>query len=407
TCRRRKVKCDGHRPVCQNCAKRNLQCERSSPNRKFVIYTAGPAPSQPERELNESQTSSNYAQTAVTQSPPDAAVLLSDRETSFQVPTPVSPSEDLRTELIASLYHHYIEHLAAWYDLCEHERPFESMVPARALNVSVLFNAIIAFSAQHKALSDARYETCSTLYHSACIRELLSGLNAFTPTLQEDYLVAACLLRSYEILNADSRQEQRHLLGAYRFSSTEEIDMTRTGLLQAGAWNYLREEITVALECQRPVRLNIHLDARSVTSGFDSVHANTVTYILARVINLCFGRDERGNILEFNEAEWTKLNAELAYWSHNLPSTYKPYSQAPKEGNPFPSEWYLRPWHIAAAQYFLTAKTLLLLRNPDTQIDIQDIERLCGIAYTNENKAARVNAFGPMAFCKLLCFEQE
>ncbi|KAH0014463.1 hypothetical protein KCU78_g8649, partial [Aureobasidium melanogenum] len=281
----------------------------------------------------------------VTQSQPDVAVVQPDSETSFQVPAPVNPTEDLRNELIASLYHHYIEHLAAWYDLCEHERAFESVVPARALEVSVLFNAIIAFSAQHKALSDARFETCSTLYHSACIKELLNGLSAFSSTLQEDYLVAACLLRSYEILNADSRQEQRHLLGAYRFSSTEEIDMTKTGLLQAGAWNYLREEITVALECRRPVRLNIHLDVRSAMSGSDSVHANTMTYILARVINLCFGHDESRNILEFNEDEWTKLNAELVFWSENLPTTYAPYSQAPKSGNPFPSEWYLRPWH--------------------------------------------------------------
>jgi hypothetical protein len=117
--------------------------------------------------------------------------------------------------------------------------------------------------------------------------------------------VAACLLRSYEILKgisswvspawtfsdfmtADSRQEQRHLLGAYRFSSTEEIDMSTTGLLQAGAWNCLREEITVALECQRPVRLNIHLDVRSTIHQSESMHANTITYILARVINHCF-----------------------------------------------------------------------------------------------------------------------
>lgn len=192
---------DGHRPICQNCAKRSVQCERSNPDRKFVIYTTGPAPTRPERELNESQTSSDHAQTAVNHSQPDAAVVLSDRETSFQFPTPVSPTEDLRNELIASLYHHYIQHLAAWYDLCENERPFESMVPAKALEVSVLFNAIIAFSAQHKALSDARYETCSTLYHSACIQELLNGLSAFSPIMQEDYLVAACLLRSYEILN--------------------------------------------------------------------------------------------------------------------------------------------------------------------------------------------------------------
>ncbi|CAD0089670.1 unnamed protein product [Aureobasidium mustum] len=143
--------------------------------------------------------------------------------------------------------------------------------------------------------------------------------------------------------------------------------MTKTGLLQAGAWNYLREEITVALECQRSVRLNIHLDIRSAVSGSDSMHANIMTYILARVINLCFGQDESGQTLAFDEDSWAKLDAELMFW-------------------------------IAAAQYFLTSKTLLSLQNPNTQVDQKDVERLCGIAYTNENKAARVNAFGPMAF---------
>ncbi|KAK6007358.1 hypothetical protein QM012_004172 [Aureobasidium pullulans] len=330
-----------------------------------------------------------------------------NRKTNFLFPTPVSPTEDLRNELIATLYHHYIEHLAAWYDLCEHERPFETLVPTRALGVSVLFNAIIAFSAQHKALSDTRYEVCSTSYHSACVQGLLSGLSVFSPSLREDYLVAACLLRSYEILNADSRQEQRHLLGAYQISSTEEIDMTRVGLLQAGAWNYLREEITVALECRRLVRLNIRLNLRNAVSGPDSMHANTVTYILARVINLCFGQDESGKILEFNEDEWSSLNEELMLWRDNLPTTYAPYSQAPKPGNPFPSEWDLQPWHIAAAQYFLAAKTLLMLQNPNTQNHTNDVERLCGIAYTNENRAARVNAFGPMAFSKLSYYRQE
>ena len=98
------------------------------------------------------------------------------------------------------LYHHYLEHLAAWYDLFEHNRPFESLVPVRTLVCLVVFNAIIAFSAQHKALHDQRYETCSVLYHSACINELLSGLNEFDSTMQEDYLMATCLLRSYEIL---------------------------------------------------------------------------------------------------------------------------------------------------------------------------------------------------------------
>jgi hypothetical protein len=143
---------------------------------------------------------------------------------------------------------------------------------------------------------------------------------------------------------ADSRQEQRHLLGAYRFSSTEVIDMGTTGLLQAAAWNYLREEITVALECQRPVRLNIHIDVRDVDHQTESMHANTVTYILARVINHCFAKDDQ----QFGSSDsdgWMALYADLMFWDDKLPSTYAAYSRAPKAGNPFPSEWYLQPWH--------------------------------------------------------------
>jgi hypothetical protein len=43
---------------------------------------------------------------------------------------------------------------------------------------------------------------------------------------------------------------------------------------------------------------------------------------------------------------------------------------------------------------------LLLLHSPNTALDLECVERLCGISYFNENKAARVNAFGPMAFCE-------
>jgi hypothetical protein len=120
--------------------------------------------------------------------------------------------------------------------------------------------------------------------------------------------------------------------------------MSTTGLLQAGAWNYLREEITVALECQRPVRLNIHFDVRSADHRSESMHANTITYILARVINQCFIEDNEGLGL-FDSDIWTELHNKLTLWHSSLPSTYAPYSRAPRAGNPFPSEWYLRPWH--------------------------------------------------------------
>ncbi|THW99752.1 hypothetical protein D6D13_09947, partial [Aureobasidium pullulans] len=383
---------DGAFPTCRRCAQRQEQCDRPEAKSKFVLYTSNSS-------LSRSHPPEIHHSNPVERHPRSAAQGTSNVEhNSLQVPDPINPSTDLGSQVVAGLLHHYIEHLAAWYDLCERDRPFELLVPIRALDLPVLFNAIIAFSAQHMTLSDSRYEVISTVYHSACIQGLLSGLSDFDPGLQEDYLVAACLLRSFEILKADSRQEQRHLLGAYRFSSTEEIDMTSAGLLQAGAWNYLREEITVALECRRPVRLTINLDIRTSGPQPESMHANTITYILAQVINHCFNCGSTNEQEDSNHDKWTSLKGDLTYWKEGLPTSYEPYSRASKEGNVFPSAWYLRPWHIAAAEYYLTAQTLLLLHNSDTVLDVKNVEGLCGIAYTNESKAARVNAFGPMAF---------
>ncbi|THW05935.1 hypothetical protein D6D24_06693, partial [Aureobasidium pullulans] len=399
---------DGVLPTCRRCTQRQEQCDRLEAKSKFVLYT-------PNSSLSRSHPPEIHHLNPVERHPRSAAQGTSNVEhNNLQVPDPINPSTDLGNQVVAGLLHHYIEHLAAWYDLCERDRPFELLVPIRALDLPILFNAIIAFSAQHMTLSDSRYEVISTVYHSACIQGLLSGLSDFDPGLQEDYLVAACLLRSFEILKADSRQEQRHLLGAYRFSSTEDIDMTSAGLLQAGAWNYLRGEITVALECRRPVRLTINLDIRTAGPQPESMHANTITYILARVINHCFDRSSADQQEMSDHNEWRSLESELKFWKEGLPISYEPYSRASKEGNVFPSAWYLRPWHskldsssgrqaadantVAAAQYYLTAQTLLLLHNPDTVLDVKNVARLCGIACTNENKAARVNAFGPMAF---------
>jgi hypothetical protein len=156
------------------------------------------------QEARDLENQPQIFQSAMHQSVPTQDGVVDHSESCFETPDPASPTQDLHNEMISALFSHYIERLAAWYDLCEQDRPFESLVTARALEVPVVFNAVIAFSAQHKALDDARYETCSTLYHSACIDELLGGISAFNSTLQEDYLVAACLLRSYEILRGTS-----------------------------------------------------------------------------------------------------------------------------------------------------------------------------------------------------------
>lgn len=65
---------------------------------------------------------------------------------------------------------------------------------------------------------------------------------------------------------------------------------------------------------------------------------------------------------------------------------------------------------VAAQQYQAIAKILLLLHDPSPQgghlprrsfkLAEELALQICGLACTNEDLSARVNAFGPMALCK-------
>jgi hypothetical protein len=69
---------------------------------------------------------------------------------------------------------------------------------------------------------------------------------------------------------------------------------------------------------------------------------------------------------------------------------------------------------VAAQQYCSVAELLLATFRPlplDESLDTQAFQtrdelaqdlalKVCGLAYTNDNIAARVNGFGPLAFCQ-------
>lgn len=65
---------------------------------------------------------------------------------------------------------------------------------------------------------------------------------------------------------------------------------------------------------------------------------------------------------------------------------------------------------MAAQQYLAVAEILLRLFNPSPaggHVGQGDLEfaqdralKVCGLAWTNDNVPARVNAFGPLAFCE-------
>ena len=115
-----------------------------------------------------------------------------------------TPRVALQSPVIAELFRHYIDFLAPWYDLNDSQKLFGTLVPTRSLQNSILFRAIIAFSACHKSRVTGKFQGLGPLYHAACVKDLLAVMDNIKPELQGEYLAATCLLRSYEILNGES-----------------------------------------------------------------------------------------------------------------------------------------------------------------------------------------------------------
>ena len=143
--------------------------------------------------------------------------------------------------------------------------------------------------------------------------------------------------------SGDTRQQQ-HLLGAYSFASSGPVNLNLRGLSQAGTWNYLREEITMALEIRRPVRISSRFEFLTNKDMLDDMWANCISHILARIINFCFD-DAICVSLEQKTEIWQALQAEIFEWRSSRPTSFNPFSSAPKPGNVFPLIWLLRPWN--------------------------------------------------------------
>lgn len=110
------------------------------------------------------------------------------------------PRDALLNPDIARIFKHYINILAPWYDLNDSRRVFGSDVPACALNAPVLFRAIIAFSSSHWSKITGNLGEIAFAFHASCVELLLETLDSVLD-VQGEYLAAACLLQSYEILN--------------------------------------------------------------------------------------------------------------------------------------------------------------------------------------------------------------
>jgi hypothetical protein len=112
----------------------------------------------------------------------------------------LSPRAALENTGIAHFFSHYVKTIAPWYDLNDAANTFSRVVTARALDLPVLFRAIIALSSSHwsKIIGDSH--DIPFAFHAACVEDLLAALDD-SSEFPGEYLAAACLLQLYEILN--------------------------------------------------------------------------------------------------------------------------------------------------------------------------------------------------------------
>lgn len=221
---------------------------------------------------------------------------------------------------------------------------------------------------------------------------------------------------------------QNHLQGSYSLLASHPLELD-SGLLSAGFWNYLREDITVALIEKRSLMIQLPDEPLPTSTESDDDLANRITYLLGKVMNRCLLRDA----VPLGQFEWNCLRDQLEDWGTSLSSSFDPILTPhllPNSG--FPSMWTTSGWHgtdpfysypldlliVAAAglQYYHTAMIILWLAEPcpSSVNTLQHIERIntlesklahhativCALALSSKSAPVWVNSFGPIAFCK-------
>jgi hypothetical protein len=148
-------------------------------------------------------------------------------------------------------------------------------------------------------------------------------------------------------MSLENVSSQSHLQGCYSLLASREIYLT-ADLLSAGFWNYLREDITVALIEQRSLMINLSGQNAPPEPTDDLDFANSITFLLGKIINRCLSIDSPA----LNLLEWEAMMADLDNWKSSLPLSFD-VIETPglRTQRSFPSIWSLRSWHGNNSSY--------------------------------------------------------
>lgn len=349
TCKRRHTRCDERKPTCGNCERLNLDCEQVDIIWKLTPALPSPAETtQEEPSLlkvfrSEFQTLGRFA---------EANTLATDLMTP-PVTDGTTPLSELLTSETAFLLQTYTRTVATWMDLFDFTSIYQLRIPRLVLTSPLLFHCVCAFSANHLALSNASsnpsWKLVAVKHYGEALRLLIQALSM--PN-HEHALTASMILLSYEIHGAQRSEDyRRHFLGLTTLIRSRNITAQCTGKQigeasihnsnayltsgteRANFWIYVRHEIALALASEQPLVLDPSLWAVSWKQGEtrEDVLGNHVLWILARVLNLIFGKDGTTTAGKYKRKEFLH---ELKTWRSGLSLTFVgvPHGEADEDG---------------------------------------------------------------------------
>ncbi|KAF1844633.1 uncharacterized protein K460DRAFT_95343 [Cucurbitaria berberidis CBS 394.84] len=306
----------------------------------------------------------------------------------------------LEHEQEAMLLQHYIENVALFFDMIDHECHFGVHVVQRAKQNSTLMNAILALSARHLSRTTDFDPYIADAYYQRCFDTLIPALNENVAIKEESLLAATIILRLLEEMNISviGSDPQGHLFGTQAIIRAAEQSYAATtgpSFRQAVYWAAFRQELWISLMTQRAFQLHIFPADRSLEPANDSIWATRTIAHLGDVSNFVFG-EGRHSLAKYNQ-----LMDENKSWRTYRPDSFDPFffRQDPDgSSRNFPDIRFHEKSHVMGTQYNTLAHMLLIVHDPAIpqlgpahkqaraavdQMVQSDVRTLCGVAQSN------------------------
>ena len=329
---------------------------------------------------------------------------------------------ELPPERQFELWQNYLQEVATWLDMFDCERHFQTTIPMLAKSADHLHYSILALSARQMERKNPEnpYTESLGLYQEA-IGLIVKELH----TLDVAVIASCVLLCVLEMMSSSPKAWARHLEGCAMLLKAAGINGAAGDVRQALFWCFARMDclgsflgdvptkIPTSLWFVPSPKMSMAVNHFKATSGCDS-YANYAVFICASVVSVIssrhtqsIGTNKETSPTSSYSARWRALFRLLEDWYENRPQAMCPLmscSLATEDTNqPFPLILYTNPEAINGNQLYHASALLMLQEKPkDVHLSrshrsiLWHARQVCGIAMSNCNHGAWINALQPL-----------